>query len=770
MNGRPLHLVMRELVDAYGKDIVCDYKLRGLLADELGTSFKEYRSLIQLAELLGIGKAMYDMANRPNEWALHIKKQKQAFALASKLDRVLSDYVVDSFAFALRYVATVRKPSLEGTLAGLTQQIAALERENESNLQKSRETVHYSQVALGNARRVRRFGVSLTLVGAALLALVTYFILFDNGRIPRDPKHKMEKLLEASEAGDAKYVAELLQNDAYVNSRDAEGNTPLHYAVKIGSAELVDTLLQHKADETVMNNLGRTPIELALELGNVYYVNIFVRSHSHAWMQANYERLKKLAVGQQGLSLLQEARDKIDQIRKAIKDCDVKALERNLAFRNGLDLYYKENDGKTLLHYAAQNANVAVLKYLISKGLNAEAADNAGELPENLAKNAANKNYLNHYRLKNQLIFEAVKKGNMALLDEVIGYGASVNAIDSDGIPLVHYAAKRGTAMLEHLKKLGADISVRNRYNESVLFAAVQQNDLALAKKLLVYGFSVHDKNIHAQTPMTIANNKTSKFLYDYTYRDSLFVAAVKHKNLNQADYYLQLGADVNYVSNDRHFAAIHFAVENDDARALDFLKENGASMTLLYANATPVEMALLKRKKNAFQNLLVNDMAAVSRIGASGKTLMHMACDMSGSDTWINMLLAKGAKVDAFDRNGKTPLAYSIQRNNKERVAFLLKKGADARRTDSEGNNSLHVAARYAGGRIVKMLVDAGADPSVENNAGDKPVDIAEDVQNESAQDELDNYSLFGKARKKLKSAKNAGSKLWGKFKGLAS
>jgi hypothetical protein len=67
-------------------------------------------------------------------------------------------------------------------------------------------------------------------------------------------------------------------------------------------------------------------------------------------------------------------------------------------------------------------------------------------------------------------------------------------------------------------------------------------------------------------------------------------------------------------------------------------------------------------------------------------------------------------------------------------------------------------------------MLVDAGADPSVENNEGDKPVNVAENVGNESAQDELDNYSFFGKARKSLKSVKNAGAKLWDKVKDLAS
>ena len=755
MNKRPLHIVMRQLVDAHGKDIVCDHRLRGLLADELGESFYEYRSTILLAEQMHVGSSMLGFAGSRSDRSLYVKKQKQSFAVSSKLDRVLSDYVIDSYAYALGIVKSVNIPTLEGTLVGLTQQIATLERS--------------SQGAMVNARRLHRWGVLFTLIGAVLLSSVIYFVLLDNGYIPKDPKRKMEMLFSACHAGDAKYVADLLDNGAYVNSKDSVGDTPLHYAVKIGSAELIDTLLHRAPNESLTNDKGQTPLEIALETGCSYYAEFFLRAHSHEWIQENFERLKKHAKMQQGLLALQDAYSKVDQIHKAIRVGDISSLDAKLSYRKGTDLYYKDGDGRSLLHYAAQNANVAMLKHLVSLGLDVNGADNAGVIPENATKNAANKKFLNHYRLKDGLIFDAVKKNDVVLLKEVVGYGAKVDVKDNDGVPLVHHAVARGFSMFAELQKLGANIYAKNRFGETALFVAVKKNDLATAQKLMSLGLSVHDKNSFAQTPMTLVQNKTSKYLFDFTYKDSLFVESVKQSKLDQARFYLNLGANVDYVANGG-FAAIHYAVQNNDVASLKFLKSKGANVTLLHGYLTPVELALKKQKKEALQYLLANDVGSANRIFASGRTLIHQAYNMPNAPMWMDLLLSHGARIDAVDNSGETPLAYAILRNRKDMVAFLIRKKANVNRIDSEGNRPLHIAARYANGGIVKMLVEAGADPSAENNEGDKPVNIAEQVGNESAQDELDNYSLFGKARKGVKSVKNAGFKLWNKVKDLAS
>jgi len=46
------------------------------------------------------------------------------------------------------------------------------------------------------------------------------------------------------------------------NSRNLEGNTPLHIAVARGDTRCIDVLIGNKCDETVQNNDGKTPWEM----------------------------------------------------------------------------------------------------------------------------------------------------------------------------------------------------------------------------------------------------------------------------------------------------------------------------------------------------------------------------------------------------------------------------------------------------------------------------------------------------------------------------
>ena len=53
-----------------------------------------------------------------------------------------------------------------------------------------------------------------------------------------------------------------------VNKRDAEGNTPLHYACLKGFRDIVNLLLDSNADISVINNVSETPLHAAAKNGN----------------------------------------------------------------------------------------------------------------------------------------------------------------------------------------------------------------------------------------------------------------------------------------------------------------------------------------------------------------------------------------------------------------------------------------------------------------------------------------------------------------------
>jgi len=62
-----------------------------------------------------------------------------------------------------------------------------------------------------------------------------------------------------------KVISYLLNHGASINSRDRDGNTPLHNAISRGKSELVKILLVEGADSSLKNNKGQTALEFAQE-------------------------------------------------------------------------------------------------------------------------------------------------------------------------------------------------------------------------------------------------------------------------------------------------------------------------------------------------------------------------------------------------------------------------------------------------------------------------------------------------------------------------
>jgi hypothetical protein len=70
-------------------------------------------------------------------------------------------------------------------------------------------------------------------------------------------------LQSAAESGDATLATRLLDRGAPVDSRDAQGRSPLMTAVMQGRLQLVRLLLQRGADPNAADNAGKTALQLA---------------------------------------------------------------------------------------------------------------------------------------------------------------------------------------------------------------------------------------------------------------------------------------------------------------------------------------------------------------------------------------------------------------------------------------------------------------------------------------------------------------------------
>ena len=91
-----------------------------------------------------------------------------------------------------------------------------------------------------------------------------------------------------------------------------------------------------------------------------------------------------------------------------------------------------------------------------------------------------------------------------------------------------------------------------------------------------------------------------------------------------------------------------------------------------------------------------------------------------------VKFLVEKGAKIDAADKDGRTPLYNAAYKGHMEMVKFLLEKGAKIDAADKGGETPLYSAAFWRHMEVVKFLVEKGAKIDAENQYGRTPLQMA--------------------------------------------
>lgn len=81
-----------------------------------------------------------------------------------------------------------------------------------------------------------------------------------------------------------------------------------------------------------------------------------------------------------------------------------------------------------------------------------------------------------------------------------------------------------------------------------------------------------------------------------------------------------------------------------------------------------------------------------------------------------VKNLVVRGFPVSTFDDLGLTPLHYAARNENLEIAGFLLASGADINAQDETraGNTPLSEVAGGCTFEMARLLVDAGADPTI--------------------------------------------------------
>lgn len=109
----------------------------------------------------------------------------------------------------------------------------------------------------------------------------------------------------------------------------------------------------------------------------------------------------------------------------------------------------------------------------------------------------------------------------------------------------------------------------------------------------------------------------------------------------------------------------------------------------------------------------------------AWGWTLLHRAAVVDRPDV-VELLLAKGANVNAVSHDGWTPLHEAAVFGRCNVARLLIDGGADLDAVDKTGRSPLHRAAMTANGQVAELLLVAGADPALRDIDGRTPRQLA--------------------------------------------
>jgi len=190
---------------------------------------------------------------------------------------------------------------------------------------------------------------------------------------------------------------------------------------------------------------------------------------------------------------------------------------------------------------------------------------------------------------------------------------------------------------------------------------------------------------------------------------------------LKVAAYLLDHGADVNGTATqptggrgaDQIETPLLAAVGAGNKAMAQFLIDHGANVNFNqgYLGETPLQLAARKGFQAVIQVLLASH-AEINARDHNGTTPLFSAV-ASGQIKIVQMLLAAGADPNQKDNQGRTVLNFAI-RTSPEMMKALLDGGAKPNTEDIlYGRTPLSYAAERDSSAVVKLLLDAKADPN---------------------------------------------------------
>ena len=409
-----------------------------------------------------------------------------------------------------------------------------------------------------------------------------------------------------------------------VNARNADGSTPLQWAVYEGDAPEVRRLIDLGADVRAANDYGATPMSLAAEVADT-------------------------------------------EILKLLLDA-------------GADPDSPNAEGMTALMLVARTGNVEAARLLLDRGATIDAREGFGGQTALMWASARRHPEMIDFLLANGAAVDA--RSAVRDYQRHIQAEGRPKSLDTGGFTPLLYAARENCrqcvdVLLEH----GADINLPDPDGVSPLHIAIMNANWDLAKDFIEAGADVDQWDIYGEAPLFTAVGLRSRTdggrasIDPPNETDGLtIVRLLLERGANPNMQLFFRPANVRGSTNTRGSTPLIRAANNNDMEVVQLLLAHGADATLYMADRqTPIHAVLAGRanEKDAIEMIEVlhaagTDVNVVALVvhmeEVRGGSALHYAVRKRYKDV-IRLLAEYGIDLNLKDQDGLTALDYTQSR-----------------------------------------------------------------------------------------------------------
>jgi uncharacterized protein len=511
----------------------------------------------------------------------------------------------------------------------------------------------------------------LTARGGGLAAAIGVLLL---GAVAVSAASGPQSLTDLIRAGNREAVlAAITSPDIDVNAADPDGSTPLLWATYKVDHELVRALLKKGAKVKVTNHFGSSPLIEAVKLGDVELTRMLLDAGADPNSPNQDDQTALMLASSIGSMPIAEM-----LIKRGAK---VNAVE---SFR-----------GQTALMWAAAENHPDIVDLLLKHGADVKVRAKYDDWPRQMTSEPRAQ-----FRPTGGLtaLLYATRSGCYRCAVAIVKAGADVNEPNPDGVtPLINAIDNRGYDTAMFLLDKGANPGTWDMSGRTPLYVAVDMHSYSGASGFGNGNFAGFGEPLATRAPQTATA-------------------------MDLVNRLLGMGVDPN------HELTRMRPNGNGRGRFADYMMRGGT---------TPLMIATLSLDDEAIKVLLAHGAAAAVDVpNVFQITPLMAAAGLSGS--------ARGGVGSAIAGPGGGRKPEDIQARVIATLDLLLDAGANinARITDShthtakliayvqgrdhEGQTALFAAAEAGWDRVVKHMLDRGAEANVRDAAGKTALDYA--------------------------------------------